>query len=72
MLTATDTGTLTTQHQLLTDLRLESTRGGGAAPHLDPSLPLWELLWTTDPGLDKETVLRSVGELLLQKAAVEV
>ena len=46
--------------------------GGGAAPHLDPSLPLWELLWTTDPGLDKETVLRSVGELLLQKAAVEV
>lgn len=71
MLTATNTGTPTTQHQLLTDLHLESTRGG-AAPYLDPSLPLCELLWTTDPGLDKETVLRSVGELLLQKAAVEV
>ena len=39
MLTATDTGTLTTQHQLLTDLRLESTRGGGSSSSPRPFPP---------------------------------
>lgn len=39
MLTATNTGTLTTQHQLLTDLRLESTRGGGSSSSPRPFPP---------------------------------